>query len=124
MTGCLASFWGALQVSGHIHPHLVQETYSASFLKPMARRLVGVPLVPFQRWVFQGSGWEERTAVTMVTAVTVVGEPGSPGRRSGSWGLWLPSHAQPTALQGVILRVMTTGVPAQSSWPSRSALSC
>lgn len=52
-------------------PHLLQQTYSASFLKPMARRFVGVPLVPFQTWVFQGSGWEERTMVTV-------------GRESGS----------------------------------------
>lgn len=36
------------------------DTHSASFLKPIARRLVGVPLVPFQTWVFQGSGWTER----------------------------------------------------------------
>lgn len=31
-------------------------TYFANFLKPMALFLVGVPLTPFQMWVFQGSG--------------------------------------------------------------------
>lgn len=31
-------------------------TYFANFLKPMALFLVGVPLTPFQTWVFQGSG--------------------------------------------------------------------
>lgn len=31
-------------------------THFANFLKPMALFLVGVPLTPFQTWVFQGSG--------------------------------------------------------------------
>lgn len=61
---CLLS-WGSLRFWAHLLPPLqVQETYSASFLKPMARRFVGVPLVPFQTWVFQGSGWKERTMVS------------------------------------------------------------
>lgn len=42
-----------------LHPP-VQGTHSANFLKPMARRFVGVPLVPFHTWVFHGSGWEEK----------------------------------------------------------------
>lgn len=57
---------GLSEFGGTSIPHPLEVTYSASFLKPMARRFVGVPLVPFQTWVFQGSGWEERTMVSAV----------------------------------------------------------
>lgn len=87
-------FLGFSESGGTHIPHLRQETYSASFLKPMARRFVGVPLVPFQMWVFQGSGWEERTNVTMLRDLAPLGRcSGPPG------GLWLPSHTQPSALE-------------------------
>lgn len=88
-------FLGLCVLVAHASLHLHQETYSASFLKPMALLFVGVPLVPFQTWVFQGSGWEERT---MVIAVR---------ESDSSWEmlrapahLWLPSHAHPSALEG------------------------
>ena len=71
-------------------PTYFQETYSASFLKPMARRFVGVPLVPFQTWVFQGSGWEERT---MVTAVS---ESGSSWERLGTPWVLVAAQLCPT----------------------------
>lgn len=91
-------FLGLSRLWGTYISHLLQETYSASFLKPMARRFVGVPLVPFQRWVFQGSGWEERTTVTAVR------KPGSywkmlriPG------GCSCPAMPNPQPLKGMIL---------------------
>lgn len=36
-------------------------THLASFLKPMALFLVGVPLTPFHTWLFQGSAWPWKT---------------------------------------------------------------
>lgn len=97
--------------------HPLQETYSASFLKPMARRFVGVPLVPFQTWVFQGSGWEERTMVT-----TVRESSSSWGMLKTFWVLVAPSYVQPSALEGTAGD--EHGVLAQSSWSSLPALSC
>lgn len=72
----------------------------------MARLFVGVPLVPFQTCVFQGSGCGERAVVSAVRELAPL------VRCSGHLGAWgCPAMPNPQPLNGVVLLLVTTGVP-------------